>query len=464
MEKVIMKEVKRQGELALPLILANFLIFTIQLMSVISVGHINHEKLAGASMAISIVNAIGFSVLMGVSSALDTLCGQSFGAKQHNMVGLHMQRAMIIIVLVSIPLAIILAFSGRILVLLDQDPDISMAAQTYIHYMIPSLFAYGLLQCIFKFLQAQNIVLPIMLSSGITALFHGVSCWTFTYKTSLGYRGAAVSVSAAYWFNLVLLMIYVGLSPLCKETWSGFSKEAFNGLIGFLKLGIPSTFMVCLQNWQFELLLILSGLLANPKLQTSLMSISQNISSLVYTIPIGVSAAVSTRVSNELGAENPRAAKLAILTAASTVITEGLIVGLAMIAGRNIWGHAYSNETQVVNAIASMMPWIALSHCIDGLQCVLLGTIRGCGRQKIGAFVCLCSYYMVGIPASILIGFVFNKKVKGLWIGNICAIVVQNVVLLVITVFTNWEEQVSSLLRICLFIRLKLNLNRDFFY
>ncbi|KAH0453976.1 hypothetical protein IEQ34_018300 [Dendrobium chrysotoxum] len=429
----MMKEIKRQMCLAMPLTVANFLMFALQFVSIMLVGHISHEKLAGASIAISFVNSLGFSVLMGASSALDTLCGQSFGAQNYKMVGLYLQRAMVICVLISIPLAFGTAFSGSILILLRQVPEISMAAESYARLMIPSLFAFGLIQCILKFLQAQKIVVPIMLSSGITAIFHFINCWFFTYKTGLGYRGAALSVSISYWFNLLLLVLYVCLSPSCKSTWTGFSRDAFHGLWDFLKLGIPSTLMVCFQNWQFELLLILAGLLKNPELQTSLMSISQNISSLVYAIPLGLSGAVSTRISNELGAQNPGAAVLAILTAAVAIIIEGLAVGFGMIGGRNLWGHLYTKEREVVNAVAVMIPWIALSHCIDGFQCVLLGTIRGSGRQKMGVFVCLGSYYLVGIPASILLGFVFHMDVKGLWIGNICAIFVQDVVLLIIT-------------------------------
>ncbi|KAK8916208.1 MATE efflux family protein LAL5 [Platanthera zijinensis] len=440
----IVKELKRQMVMAVPLSVANFLIFALQFISILFVGRISHRQLAGASIAISFVNSVGYSVLMGVSCALDTLCGQSFGAKNHKMVGLYLQRSMVVVTIVSIPLAVVTAFSGRILILLRQVPEISMAAQSFCRLMIPSLFAYGLLQSILKFLQAQKLVMPIMVSSGITTLVHCFNCWLLIYNTELGYRGAAVSISISYWLNLVLLVVYVRYSVPCKSTWTGFSKEAFHNLSGFMKLGIPSTLMVCFQNWQFELLLLLSGLLKNATLQTSVMSVSQNISSLVYVFPVGVSGAISTRISNELGAENPKAAKLSVLIASLTSIVEGLIVGAVLIAGRRFWGHAYSTEIEVINAIVAMMPWIALSHCIDGFQCVLLGALRGCGQQKIGAIVCLCTYYLIGIPASNVLGFVLHMGVKGLWMGNICAIFVQDVVLLAITICTNWDKQVRA--------------------
>ena len=52
---------------------------------------------------------------------------------------------------------------------------------------------------------------------------------------------------------------------------------------------------------------------------------------------------------------------------------ECLVMGLIMVLLRNISGHAYSNDTQVVKHFAAMMPWLALTHLVSGTQCVLLG-------------------------------------------------------------------------------------------
>jgi len=40
----------------------------------------------------------------------------------------------------------------------------------------------------------------------------------------------------------------------------------------------------------------------------------------------------------------------------------------------------------------------------------LKGIARGCGWQKLGAFVNLGSYYLVGVPFSILLAFVLHMK------------------------------------------------------
>ncbi|KAF9604205.1 hypothetical protein IFM89_004911 [Coptis chinensis] len=438
------EEVKKQLWLAGPLIAVNVLQYCLQVISIMFVGHLGELALSGASMATSFATVTGFSLLMGMGSALDTLCGQSYGAKQYHMLGIHMQRAMLILSLVSIPLAVIWAYTGPILLLVGQDPDISAEAGLYAQYMIPSLFAYGLLQCHVRFLQTQNIVIPMMISSGLTTLLHILVCWILVFKSGLGSRGAALANSISYWINVALLALYVNFSPAFKKTWTGFSKEALHDVLNFIRLAIPSAVMVCLEMWSFEFMVLLSGLLPNPKLETSVLSISLNTSALLWMVPLGLSGAVSTRVSNELGAGRPGTARLAVQVVLFLAITEGLFISLTMILVRHFWGYAYSNEEEVVSYLTTMMPVLATSLFLDGIQCVLSGTARGCGWQKIGAFVNLGAYYLVGIPCAVLLAFVLHLGGEGLWLGIICALIVQVTSLLIITLSTNWDQEAKK--------------------
>ncbi|PON31482.1 Multi antimicrobial extrusion protein [Parasponia andersonii] len=442
--KEILEEVKKQLWLAGPLISVSLLQFCLQMISVMFVGHLGELSLSGASMATSFASVTGFSLLTGMASALDTLSGQSYGAKQYHMMGIHMQRAMVVVLLVSIPLAVIWANTEPILVTLGQDSDIAAEAGKYARFMVPSIFAHGLLQCLDRFLQTQNIVFPMMVSSGITTLLHILVCWVLVFKSGLGSRGAALANSFSYWINVLLLALYVKFSSLCSKTWTGFSKEALHNVVTFLKLAIPSAVMVCLEMWSFEMMVLLSGLLPNPALETSVLSISLNTASTVWMIPFGLSGAISTRVSNELGARRPEATHLAVWVVLFMAITEGLLVGLVLILIRNVWGYAYSNEIEVVKYVAVMMPILAVSNFLDGLQCVLSGTCRGCGWQKIGAFVNLGSYYLVGIPSAVLFAFVLHIGGKGLWLGIICALIVQVLSLFTITIKTNWEHEAKK--------------------
>ncbi|KAI3937908.1 hypothetical protein MKX01_027835 [Papaver californicum] len=364
--------------------------------------------------------------LMGMGSALDTLCGQSYGGKQYHMLGIHMQRAMFVLLLVSVPLAFIWANTGLILLAVGQGQDISFEAGVYARYMIPSLFAFGLVQCEVRFLLTQSIP------------YHILVCWVLVFKTDLGYRGAAMANAISYWINTILLALFIGFSNTCKRTWTGFSKEALQDIYNFISLAIPSAIMVRLEVWSFDMMVLLSGFLPNSKLETSVLSISLNTNTVLFMIASGLGGTISTRVSNELGAGNTKGTRLAVQVVLLITITQGILTGSILILIRGLWGYAYSNEEEVVSYVATMLPFISLSRLLDGIQGILSGTIRGCGRQKIDAFINLGAYYLVGIPSAMLLAFVLHM---GLWLGIICALVVQVVSLLTATLRTDWEHE-----------------------
>ncbi|KAH1234135.1 Protein DETOXIFICATION 16 [Glycine max] len=240
----VIEEVKKQLWLAGPLISVTLLNFCLSIISVMFVGHLGELSLSGASMATSFASVTGFSLLVGMASSLDTFCGQSYGAKQYHMLGIHLQRAMFTLMIVSIPLAIIWANTRSILTFLGQDPEIAAEAGSYARFMLPSLFAYGLLLCLNRFLQTQNIVFPMMCSSAITTLLHVLICWILVFKSGLGNRGAAVANSISYWLNVTILSLYVMFSPSCAKSWTGFSKEALHNIPSFVRLAIPSAVML----------------------------------------------------------------------------------------------------------------------------------------------------------------------------------------------------------------------------
>ncbi|KAI3463748.1 hypothetical protein Pfo_020411 [Paulownia fortunei] len=217
--------------------------------------------------------------------------------------------------------------------------------------------------------------------------------------------------------------------PLAQKLGLDFQKKRYTMSLIFLEL--PSLQQSCFEAWSFEMMVLLSGLLSNPELETSVLSICLNTAITVWMIPFGLSCAVSTRVSNELGAGHPRAARLAVRVVLVMAISEGILVGLVLSLIHNIWGYAYSNEIEVVSYVATMMPILAASNFMDGLQCVLSGTVSG--WQKIGAFINLGSYYLVGIPVAILVsGWEFCVRNWCKW----C--------LFIITLRTNWEHEAKK--------------------
>lgn len=55
-----------------------------------------------------------------------------------------------------------------------------------------------------------------------------------------------------------------------------------------------------------------------------------------------------------------------------------------------------------------MLFFIAVSHFIDAIKCVVTGVARGCGWQKKAVFVNLGAHYLFGVPSGIVLVFVFH--------------------------------------------------------
>ncbi|CAL5058715.1 unnamed protein product [Urochloa decumbens] len=438
---MMLSEVKKQLRLAGPLVAGFLLQYAVQMISVMFVGHLGELELAGAAVATSFAAVTGFGLLFGMTSSLDTLCGQAFGAGQQHQLGVHKQRAMLVLALVSLPVAALWACAGKILALCGQDPEIAASAGRYIRWLLPALFAFGPLQCHVRFLQTQNAVVPVMLSSGATALAHPGVCWLLVRRLGLGSRGAALANGVAYLANLAFLALYVRVSPSCKTTWEGFSREALRGISGFLKLAMPSALMMCIEGWSFELLVLLSGLLPHPKLETAVLSICFNINTFAFMVSSGLGVAISIRVSNELGAGRAQSARLATHVVKVLAFCLGMLQGLVVVLLRNILGHAYSNSKEVTKYTPRMLPFVAASIMLDCQQSALSGVVRGCGWQKRGAFINLAAYYLIGIPAAATFAFVCHLRGMGLWFGLLCGLAVQVILLLSITLCINWDKE-----------------------
>ncbi|GKU98655.1 hypothetical protein SLEP1_g11629 [Rubroshorea leprosula] len=63
--------------------------------------------------------------------------------------------------------------------------------------------------------------------------------------------------------------------------------------------------------------------------------------------------------------------------------------------------------------------------------------------QTTVAVVNLGCYYVIGIPLGVVLGYVVNLQIKGLWIGMLTGVAMQTFVLSLIVWKTNWDNQVS---------------------
>lgn len=160
------------------------------------------------------------------------------------MLGIYLQASSIISFLFSIIISVIWFYTEPILILLQQDPQVSKSAALYIKFLIPGLFAYGFLNNILRFLQTQSVVMPLIFLSAIPLVIHVGIAYSLVHWTALGFKGAPLAASISLWISILMLAMYVVCAKKMEHTWTGFSLESFHYVLTDLKLALPSAGMV----------------------------------------------------------------------------------------------------------------------------------------------------------------------------------------------------------------------------
>ncbi|XP_027936336.1 protein DETOXIFICATION 36-like [Vigna unguiculata] len=97
--------------------------------------------LAGPAIIVYVINNL--MSLLGMGSAVETLCGQAYRANKHEMLVVYMQRAIIVLVVTGIPLTVAYIFCEPILLLLGEPPELASVAAVFVYGLIPQIFGYA---------------------------------------------------------------------------------------------------------------------------------------------------------------------------------------------------------------------------------------------------------------------------------------------------------------------------------
>ncbi|XP_077253931.1 protein DETOXIFICATION 40-like [Tasmannia lanceolata] len=442
LRSAIFIELKLLFRLAAPAILVYVLNYIMSMATQIFSGHLGNLELAASSLGNTGIQVFAYGLMLGMGSAVETLCGQAYGARKYDMLGVYLQRSAILLAATGIPLTIIYIFSKPILILLGQSETIAAAAAVFVYGLIPQIFAYALNFPIQKFLQAQSIIAPSAYISSATLVLHLFLSWIAVYKIGLGLIGASLVLSLSWWIVVIAQFVYIVTSNRCKNTWTGFSIRAFSGLPEFLKLSAASAVMLCLETWYFQILVLLAGLLKNPEVALDSLSICMTINGWVFMISVGFNAAASVRVSNELGAGNPKSAAFSVIVVNVSSFIIAVIAATIVLALRNVISYAFTEGETVAKAVSELCPLLGLTLILNGVQPVLSGVAVGCGWQKFVAYVNVGCYYVIGVPLGALLGFKFDLGAKGIWSGMMAGTVMQTIILLWVTFRTDWNKEV----------------------
>ncbi|KAG2536877.1 protein DETOXIFICATION 40-like [Panicum virgatum] len=430
--------------LAAPACAVYMINYLMSMSSRIFCGQLGTLELAAASLGNVGIQVFAYGLMLGMGSAVETLCGQAYGAHRYEMLGVYMQRSFVLLAAAGVPLAAIYFFSDRILVLLGEPARIAGAARVYVLGLLPQIFAYAANFPIQKFLQAQSIVAPSAYISAATLAAHLALSYLAVYRLGLGLLGASLVLSLSWWVVVAAQFAYIATSPRCRLTWTGFSCRAFSGLPEFLGLSAASAVMLCLETWYAQITVLIAGLLKDPELALDSLAVCMSLAGWSFMVSVGFNAAASVRVSNELGAGHAKAAAFSVKVVTAVSVAVACAIAAAVLCLRDRIGYVFTSGDDVARAVSAMAPLLAVTIVLDGIQPVLSGVAVGCGWQAFVAYVNIACYYGIGIPLGCVLGFHFDLGAMGIWGGMIGGLFAQTLILIWITLRTDWNKEVEQ--------------------
>ncbi|XP_022769511.1 protein DETOXIFICATION 34-like [Durio zibethinus] len=408
----------------------------------IFVGHIGDVELSAVAIALSVVANFSFGFMLGMASALETLCGQAFGAGQIKLLGVYMQRSWIILFGACFALLPLYLYATPILKLLGQEPDIADLAGEFTMQVIPQMFSLAINFPTQKFLQAQSKVGVLAWIGFVALMEHIVIVYLFVNVFKWGTVGAAAAYDISAWTIAMAQVIYI--VGWCKDGWKGLSWVAFKDLWGFVKLSIASAVMLCLEIWYFMTIIVLTGHLEDPIIAVGSLSICMNINGWEGMLFIGINAAISVRVSNELGSGHPRAAKYSVFVTVVQSLLIGIVSAVIIVATRNKFAVIFTDSKEMQKAVASLAHLLGITMVLNSVQPVISGVAVGGGWQALVAYINLFCYYIIGLPLGFVLGYPIKLGVEGIWVGMIFGTFLQTLILLYIIYKTNWNSEVEQ--------------------
>ncbi len=426
---------------SIPVILAYTLQNSLQTVSILIVGRASPQDLSTAAFSYMFAMCSGWLIGMGGSTALDTLASSTFtGSKNKHDLGILLQRGFVVLTLFYIPIAILWLCSEPIFKALGQSPQPSHDSSKFLSCLIPGGLGYIYFETMKKYLQAQEIMRPgtyvLLITSPISALLN----YLFVYVAGWGIFAAPFATGIGYWLSFLGLVLYAKFVA-GGECWGGWSKKCLQNLGTFAKLAVLGFIHVGTEWWAFEIVALAAGRLGEIPLASQ--SVIMTADQVMNTVPFGIGVAASARVGNMLGSRNAKGAARSANVAAWLSMIMGALILAILMGTRNHFAKIFNDDEKVVKLTAKVLPYVALFQIADGLNGSCGGSLRGMGRQHIGAAVNIVSYYCGALPLGIWLAF-HGWGLPGLWVGQCIALYLVGFAEWVIVALSNWEYQVQK--------------------
>jgi len=398
---------------------------SVSLIDNIMVGHVGTTELAAASFANSVF-MIGMLFGMGITFGITPLVGGAFSTKQHNEVVKWLKNGIFTHLFAAFVLFALMTGTYFLLPFMGQPEAVIELAQPYYLLLCLSYIPFMLFFSVKQFLEGignTKISMHITITANIINI---ILNYLFIYGKfgfpELGLNGAGIGTMGSRIIMPVLFFFYLIKVRAIKRYFIEAHKEFFNKkrIIELLKIGIPIAFQIIVEIITFSIGAIMMGWLGEVPLAAHQIAIG--LASTTYMISLGISQANTIRVSHQMGVKDFKSLKIAAFASTHLVLVFMSLMGLIFILARNLLPFMFTTDMEVIKIASGLLIVAAIFQVFDGLQVVMLSTLRGMADVKLPMLIAFLAYLGIGIPVSYVMSFTFNIGPQGIWYGYLAGL------------------------------------------
>jgi MATE family multidrug resistance protein len=408
--------------LALPLIIAEVGWMSMGIVDTIMVGRLPDSAVAigatglGQSLYHSVA-IFGGGLLLG----LDTFVAHAYGREDLNDARRSLFNGLVLALALSPLLMLAVSSWPSLMQRFEISAELVEPMRPFLialNWGTLPLLAYFALR---RYLQAMNVVLPIMFALISANIVNAIGDWALIYGhlglPAMGITGSGWSTCIARIYMAAVLaatLLWVEMKRR-RPGWAAAARIDFERISALLKLGTPAAMQILMEIGAFSAATALIAKLGPVPLSGH--EIALNCAALTFMVPLGISAAAAVRVGQQLGGNEPGAARRAGWSAIILGVGFMGCSGLVFVSMPTLIARLFSPDPNVIRTGARLLLVAAAFQLFDGLQTVATGALRGAGDTRTPMLANFVAYWLIGLPVGYFLCFRVGWGALGVWIG-----------------------------------------------
>ena len=410
--------------LALPLILSGLVEASIGFSSTLFLSRLGPQTLAAGAL-VAWFFATMMVIMWGLFTAISVSVSHCRGANNTQGISHVLRDGFVLALILTIPISLMIWHLSIILQLLGQSAQLISIAKPYFHAFTWSIFpdftGLILLQFVIGLGHTRTNLVFTLSWVVLNILANYILIFGHFGLPAFGIAGLGWGTTFSFWITTIAWLVYL----LSRRYYRPYFTRIFQWKAPFyywelIKVGIPTGVMWCIEISFFFVLIVMMGHIGINTLAAS--QVTMQYIGLFVSVLFAMAQAVTVRVSNQLGANNPQA------------IHNGVHAGIAMAVGAMLCLAIVAwvfpdflisldfDPTRLSGAevthYARLFLGIACGFLIlEAIRIPLFGALRGLKATRSTLVCSLLSFWLVAIPAGQYFRFSLHMGAAGLWLG-----------------------------------------------